>query len=40
MYIGTNMCFNLAEPKCNECPIKNICKGNQENKKLITDYRT
>ena len=40
MYIGTNMCFNLAEPKCGECPIKNICRGYKENKKLITDYRT
>jgi len=40
MYIGTNVCLNLEAPKCNNCPIKEICLGYKKDEKLITDYRT
>lgn len=40
IYIGTNYCFNHAEPLCGTCPIKNICLGYQKNKTLLADYRT
>jgi len=40
VHIGTNFCFNHNQPKCNECPLQNICEGHLSNRKLITDYRT
>jgi len=40
MYVGTKYCFNTGNPKCSECPLKNMCKGNKKNHKLIDDYRT
>lgn len=40
IYIGTNFCFNHANPKCNECPIKDFCSGFNENKKLIKNFTT
>ncbi len=40
MYIGTRFCLNHAEPLCNRCPIRQICEGNQQRRRLITDYRT
>ncbi len=40
IYIGTNFCFNHNEPKCYECPIKEICYGYKKDNKLITGYRT
>ena len=40
IYIGTNFCFNQEKPKCDECPLNKICKGFNENKSLIKNYRT
>lgn len=39
MYIGTNFCFNHDNPKCSECPLKDLCEG-YKNKILITEYAT
>ena len=39
IYIGTNYCYNHSEPKCSDCPIKNLCLG-YKNKELIENYRT
>lgn len=39
MYIGTEFCFNTDTPKCDECPLKDMCRGCHE-KRLITDYKT
>lgn len=39
MFIGTNFCFNHDNPKCSECPLKDLCEG-YKNKKLITEYAT
>lgn len=40
MYIGTNYCFNHANPTCEECPLKNLCKGRNEDPSLIKNYTT
>lgn len=40
MYIGTNYCYNHDQPKCDLCPLKDLCKGYNENEKLIKNYRT
>jgi len=40
MYIGTHFCFNHAESLCPQCPIHHLCQGYQENRTLITNYRT
>jgi len=40
MYIGTHYCYNHAEPDCPHCPIRHICRGFQEDRSLITEYRT
>ena len=40
IYIGTKFCFNHEKPKCDKCPLNKICKGFNENKSLINDYRT
>lgn len=40
MYIGTKYCLNHDQPKCESCPINDICKGYKENKELIQKYRT
>jgi len=40
MYIGTHYCYNHAEPDCPRCPIRHICRGFQEDRSLITEYRT
>jgi endonuclease III len=40
MYIGTNFCFNHNNPKCEDCPIKDLCVGYNEDKSLIENYRT
>ena len=40
MYIGTNYCYNHDEPKCEECPLNDICRGYNENEDLIKKYRT
>ncbi len=40
VYIGTNFCFNHENPKCEDCPIKELCKGYKNNPDLIKKYRT
>jgi hypothetical protein len=40
MYIGTNYCFNHDEPKCFQCPVKNLCLGYTNRNELITNYKT
>jgi len=40
MHIGTEFCRNHAEPLCPRCPIHHLCQGYQENRILITNYRT
>ncbi|MCD6377872.1 MAG: hypothetical protein J7L99_03350, partial [Planctomycetes bacterium] len=40
IHIGTKYCYNHDNPLCNECPIKELCEGNNEDKSLISDYRT
>jgi hypothetical protein len=40
IYIGTNFCLNHDKPKCNKCPIKDICYGYKKDQKLITKYTT
>ncbi|HQL65081.1 MAG TPA: hypothetical protein PLS78_04395, partial [bacterium] len=40
MYIGTNYCFNHDEPRCFQCPVKNLCLGYTNRNELITNYRT
>jgi hypothetical protein len=40
IYIGTNLCFNHAEPLCTKCPISYLCEGHNSNSALILDYRT
>lgn len=38
--VGTQYCYNHADPLCEECPIHDYCQGYQENRRLITEYRT
>jgi len=40
MHIGTHYCYNHAEPDCPRCPVRPICRGFQQDRSLITDYRT
>lgn len=40
MHIGTKFCSNNANPQCNICPVKNLCKANLENQNLISNYTT
>lgn len=40
MYIGTQYCFNHAEPRCGDCPVRAHCLGYAGNRSWITDYRT
>lgn len=40
IHIGTNYCFNHAEPLCSHCPISYLCEGFNSNKSLILEYRT
>jgi len=40
IYIGTNFCFNQENPRCDKCALNKICKGFNEGKSLIKDYRT
>lgn len=40
IYIGTNFCFNHGRPKCNMCPVRNLCVAYQTDKNLIAKYRT
>lgn len=40
MFIGTQHCFNHAEPSCDDCPASAHCVGHTADRSLITDYRT
>ena len=40
MYIGTKHCFNHANPMCNDCPLKDLCRGYNKDRTLIEDYTT
>ena len=40
IYVGTSYCFNHAKPLCEECPLKDMCAGYQENPDLIGKFRT
>jgi len=40
IHIGANYCFNHAEPKCNECPLKKLCVGYLSSPELIQNFRT
>jgi len=40
IYVGTNFCFNHENPRCDKCPLNRICKGFNEDKSLINNYRT
>ncbi len=40
IYIGTKFCFNHENPKCEECPLKEVCLGFKKDKSLIRKYRT
>jgi len=40
MHIGTNYCFNHENPTCKNCPLKNLCRGYNEDNTLIENYRT
>lgn len=40
MHIGTSFCFNHSDPLCIKCPVKSLCRGYQESRNLIEDYRT
>jgi len=40
MYIGTKHCFNHKNPMCENCPLKDRCKGYNEDRTLIEDYTT
>ncbi len=40
IYIGTHYCYNHSEPKCEKCPINDICYGYNKRRDLIKNYRT
>jgi hypothetical protein len=40
VYIGTKYCLNHENPKCKDCPIKELCEGYKNNPDLIQSYRT
>ncbi|MEM1582768.1 MAG: hypothetical protein QXK89_09720 [Candidatus Bathyarchaeia archaeon] len=40
IYVGTKYCFNHPNPNCENCPIKNLCKGHNEKPDLIKNYAT
>jgi len=40
IHIGLNFCQNHENPKCDDCPINEICRGFTENAELIENYRT
>jgi hypothetical protein len=40
IHIGTNYCFNHAEPKCKECPLRKLCVGYLSSPELIRNFRT
>lgn len=40
IYIGTTYCYNHDQPKCQECPLNNLCEGFLSSPALIQNYRT
>lgn len=40
MEVGTGYCFNTPSPRCSKCPVRHLCRGYNQDKKLITDYMT
>ncbi len=40
IHVGTKFCFNHAQPRCGECPLRDLCAGYQESPALIETYRT
>ncbi|MEW6093259.1 MAG: hypothetical protein AB1531_04755 [Chloroflexota bacterium] len=40
IHIGTNYCFNHAQPKCDKCPLNAMCTGYLSSPELIQNYRT
>ena len=40
MYVGTKYCFNHENPRCDDCPLKDLCKGSNEDRTLIEGYTT
>ncbi|MGC8838993.1 MAG: hypothetical protein ACP5UM_11310 [Anaerolineae bacterium] len=40
MHIGTQYCFNHADPLCGDCPLRTDCLGYAQDRSLIADYRT
>jgi|GEM_PF-451020 len=40
MYVGTQFCFNRQNPRCEECPLRELCRGYNQDVALIRDYTT
>lgn len=40
IYIGTRYCLNHEQPRCDVCPLRDVCQGYQSNPALIQNYRT
>lgn len=40
IYIGRKYCSNDENPRCPQCPVKDMCFGYKSRRDLITDYRT
>ena len=40
IYIGTNYCYNHSEPRCEKCPLNDICRGYKHDKGLIENFTT
>jgi len=40
MHVGTKYCFNHENPTCENCPLKDICRGYNKDRSLIEDYTT
>jgi len=40
IYIGTRYCFNHPNPNCENCPVKDLCRGHNEKTDLIKNYVT
>ncbi|MCM8772276.1 MAG: hypothetical protein NC922_04270 [Candidatus Omnitrophica bacterium] len=38
--IGTNYCYNHENPKCENCPLNELCIGYKEKEDLIQNYTT
>ena len=40
IYIGTNYCYNHSEPRCEKCPLNDICRGYRHDRGLIENFTT